>query len=130
MTATTNGITVDTTYTGNHAVTFSGPSNGPSGTPPSYPATVNFAAGIGTANITLVAAQTVSLQATDGTRSGATSVTVVAAAASKLGFQRALLASEEHGTLEKFRPWAVPPEAWVAEIVKRLASRGAAALRP
>ncbi len=51
------------------------------------------------------------------------------AAASKLGFQRALLASEEHGTLEKFRPWAVPSEAWVAEVIRQLSSRGATALR-
>jgi hypothetical protein len=51
------------------------------------------------------------------------------AAASKLGFQRALLASEEHGTLEKFRPWAVPTETWLAEVLKHLSSRATTALR-
>ena len=35
-------------------------------------------------------------------------------AASKLGLQRALLANEEQGTLEKFRPYAVPDDAWLA----------------
>ena len=44
-------------YTGNHTLTFTGPSNAPNGKPPSYPAQVNFAAGVGTANITLYAAQ-------------------------------------------------------------------------
>jgi hypothetical protein len=45
---------------------------------------VNFTNGVGTASITLVAAETVSLQATDGTRSGTTTVTVTAAAATRL----------------------------------------------
>ncbi len=51
------------------------------------------------------------------------------AAASKLGFQRALLASEEQGTLQKFRPWAVPPEPWVAEVLKKLSFRAGAPVR-
>jgi hypothetical protein len=86
LTATTNGVTTDTTYTGAHAIAFSGPSNSPSGNTPTYPATVTFAAGVGTATITLFDAQTVTLGATDGTRSGSTSVTVVAAAANHLGY--------------------------------------------
>ena len=40
-------------YTGDEAVTFGGPSNAPEGTAPTYPATVAFAAGVGTAPITL-----------------------------------------------------------------------------
>ena len=44
-------------YTGNHTLTFTGPSNAPNGKPPSYPAQVNFTNGVGTANITLYAAQ-------------------------------------------------------------------------
>jgi hypothetical protein len=51
------------------------------------------------------------------------------AAGSKLGFQRALLASEEHGTLEKFRPWALPPEPWLGETLRHLSARAATALR-
>jgi glucoamylase len=86
LTATTNGVTTDTTYTGAHAITFSGPANSPDGTAPTYPATVTFAAGVGTATITLVDAQPATLGATDGTRSGSTSVTVIAAAAFQLGY--------------------------------------------
>jgi hypothetical protein len=82
--ATTNGVTTDTSYTGSHALTFSGPANSPSGTPPTYPATVTFAAGVGTAVVKLVDAQVVPLQVTDGVRSGSTSVTVQAAAATGL----------------------------------------------
>ena len=48
---------VATGYTGSQPVTFTGPSNGPNGTAPSYPATVNFTAGVGTASITLVDAR-------------------------------------------------------------------------
>lgn len=33
-------------------------------------------------------------------------------AANKLGFHRALAFSEEQGTLEKFRPYALPPKPW------------------
>ena len=86
MTATTNGITVDSSYTGTKTITFSGPGSSPSGAAPVYPATVNFVAGVGTATVTLVRAETVSLEATDGTRVGATSVTVGAATAARLGY--------------------------------------------
>ena len=47
-------------------------------------------------------------------------------AASRLGFNRALLYSEEQGTIEKFRPWEVPPSAWVLERARALANRGGA----
>lgn len=86
LTATTNGVTTNTAYTGAKVITFSGPSNAPSGTAPTYPATVTFASGVGTASITLRAAQTVSLGATDGTISGSTSVTVVAGNATQLKY--------------------------------------------
>jgi len=86
LTATTNGATTDASYTGVHTITFSGPGTSPGGTAPTYPATVSFTAGVGSATITLVAAQTVTLQATDGTRIGTTSVTVAAAAASTLRY--------------------------------------------
>jgi energy-coupling factor transporter ATP-binding protein EcfA2 len=36
--------------------------------------------------------------------------------ASRLGLQRALFFSEERGTLEKFRPYAVPEEGWLDEV--------------
>jgi hypothetical protein len=84
--ATTNGTTTDTSYTGAHAVTFSGPGTSPLGTDPTYPSTVNFVAGVGTASITLVRAETATLQATDGTRTGSVPVTVVAGGPSRLRF--------------------------------------------
>lgn len=40
-------------------------------------------------------------------------------AAGRLGMQRALLYSEEAGTIEKFRPYAVPEMAWVREVLGR-----------
>ncbi len=87
LTATTNGTTTDTSYTGSKTITFSGPSDAPSGAAPSYPASVTFFNGVGTATpITLKAAETVTLDATDGTISGSTSVTVVAGSATQLQF--------------------------------------------
>ena len=47
-------------------------------------------------------------------------------AAGKLGLQRALLANEERGTLEKFRPYAVPDEAWLTEVGRLLAEKSGA----
>ncbi|MDI9433154.1 MAG: FtsK/SpoIIIE domain-containing protein [Planctomycetota bacterium] len=41
--------------------------------------------------------------------------------ANQLGFHRALLYSEEQGGLEKFRPYAAPPEDWLAHIARQLA---------
>ena len=59
-----------TGYTGEQAVTFGGPSNAPDGTAPTYPATVAFTAGVGTAPITLFDAQSTDLTATQGTLTG------------------------------------------------------------
>jgi hypothetical protein len=62
VTATTDGTTVNTAYTGTHSITFSGPTGSPS-----YPSTVSFSSGVGTASITLVKAETTTITATDGT---------------------------------------------------------------
>jgi hypothetical protein len=43
--------------------------------------------------------------------------------AAKLGLHRALYYSEEQGRLEKFRPYGVPSEEWLAEVGERLRSR-------
>ena len=43
--------------------------------------------------------------------------------ANKLGFHRALAYSEEQGTVEKFRPYGVPPKVWLAWVKQRLAGR-------
>ena len=86
ITATTNGTTVDTTYTGTKVVAFSGPAASPSGQSPSYPATVTFTAGVGHATMTLFDAESTTLVATDGSRSGSTPVVVQAGAAAQLAF--------------------------------------------
>ena len=46
--------------------------------------------------------------------------------AGKLGLQRALLANEERGTLEKFRPYAIPAETWLEEVRQSLAGKSEA----
>ncbi len=43
-------------------------------------------------------------------------------AASKLGRNRALLASEEQNRLEKFRPYGVPSEEWIRNVGEGLRS--------
>ncbi|MGZ4678258.1 MAG: fibronectin type III domain-containing protein [Acidimicrobiia bacterium] len=86
LTATTNGVATNTAYSGVKTITFSGPGNAPSGAAPTYPASVTFASGVGTASVTLRNVETVGLAASDGTISGSTSVTVVAGAASQLKY--------------------------------------------
>jgi hypothetical protein len=49
-------------------------------------------------------------------------------AASKLGVNRALFHSEDFGQPEKFRPYGLPSEGWLAWAKERL--RGRAALAP
>src|SRR5262249_33933382 len=41
----------------------------------------------------------------------------------KLGMNRALFHSEEQGKLEKFRPYSLPPDGWLAEVRRSLARR-------
>lgn len=87
ITATVPGGGTDTTYTGTQTVTFSGPSTSPSGSSPSYPASVTFSAGVGTASITLYDAQTTAITATQGMITGTSaSLTVIVGSASKLAF--------------------------------------------
>jgi hypothetical protein len=71
------------TYTGAKTLTWSGPTSSPSGQAPSYPATVTFAAGAGTASIKLYDAQNTTLKANEGTLEGTTSSYNVKAAATK-----------------------------------------------
>ncbi|MCP3905408.1 MAG: cell division protein FtsK [Planctomycetes bacterium] len=44
-------------------------------------------------------------------------------AAGKLGLRRALYYNEEEGVLEKFRPYALPEESWIADVRERLGKR-------
>jgi hypothetical protein len=59
-----------TGYTGTKTLTWSGPSNSPNLTAPSYPTTLSFSSGVGTATIKLYDAQTTTLTATQGTLKG------------------------------------------------------------
>jgi hypothetical protein len=86
LVATTNGVTTDTAFTGTHTITFSGPTNSLSGATPTYPPTVTFSAGVATVSITLVNATAAPLTATDPSRSGSASITVVAGAPSALAY--------------------------------------------
>jgi hypothetical protein len=44
-------------------------------------------------------------------------------AANKLGFFRALIFSEEQGIMERFRPYALPPQDWLSQIKSALHNR-------
>ena len=87
--ATTDGTTVDTTYTGTRTVSFSGPGASPSGQAPTYPGSVTFVAGVGHATVALYAAESATLAVTDGARSGTTPVVVQPGAASRLALTSA-----------------------------------------
>ena len=60
LVATTDGSTTNTSFSGTPNITFSGPTGSPT-----YPATVTFSSGVGTANITLTKAETTTITATD-----------------------------------------------------------------
>ncbi len=70
-------------YVGTKTLSFSEPANSPSGQAPSYPATVTFTAGAGTASIKLYDAQSTTLKAKEGTIEGTTGAFAVKAAATK-----------------------------------------------
>ena len=70
-------------YAGAKTLTFSEPANSPSGQAPSYPATVTFTAGAGTASIKLYDAQSTTLKAKEGAIEGTTGGFAVKPAAAK-----------------------------------------------
>jgi large repetitive protein len=71
---------VVTNYSGPQTLVFSGPANSPNGASPTYPTSVDFTAGVGSAaNITLVDAQTTSLIAMQDTITGTSTNFVVSA---------------------------------------------------
>jgi hypothetical protein len=70
-------------YAGAKTLIFSEPSSSPSGKAPSYPATVTFTAGAGTASIKLYDAQSTTLKITEGTIEGTSGSFIVKAAATK-----------------------------------------------
>jgi len=87
ITAKANGST-NTNYTGSQAMSFSGPSNAPNGTAPTYPANVTFTSGVGTASITLFKAQTTTITATSGNLSGTSGAVGVNSAGVALSYNR------------------------------------------
>lgn len=79
-----------TGYTGAKTIAFSGPGTSPSGKAPTYPASVTFSAGVGTASITPFDAQSTTLSAKEGALAGSTaSFTVNPGAASNLAWSNA-----------------------------------------
>lgn len=87
ITATLPGGGTDTSYSGIQTVTFSGPAASPSGSSPSYPASVTFSSGVGTASITLYDAETTTITASQGMVAGSSaSFTVAVGSASQLAF--------------------------------------------
>jgi hypothetical protein len=67
-------------FGGAQEVTFDGPSASPSGTAPSYPDSVTFTDGVGSAPITLFDAGTTTLAAAQGTITGSSGTFIVSAA--------------------------------------------------
>jgi hypothetical protein len=117
-------------YTGAKTLSFSEPSNSPSGLAPGYPATVTFSSGAGSASIKLYDAQTTMLKAKEGTIEGATASFAVKAAATKklslptpseqeagVAFNVTLTATDEWGNLTagysgaKTLVWSTPANA-------------------
>jgi type II secretory pathway pseudopilin PulG len=77
ITALDQGGNAFTGLTGPQTLTFTGPGTSPDGNAPTYPASVTFANGVGTATpITLYDAQAVTLTVAQGTASGSASLTV------------------------------------------------------
>jgi hypothetical protein len=87
-----------TSYVGKQTIGFSGPSSSPSGKAPSYPSSVTFTGGVGTASpITLYDAQTTTLTATQSALSG-TSPSFTVAANSASSFTVPTPSSQTAGT--------------------------------
>jgi hypothetical protein len=83
VTATDEYGNTTTSYAGAKTLTWSEPSSSPGGKAPSYPATVTFSAGVGTASIKLYDAQSATLKATEGAIEGISGSFVVKAGATK-----------------------------------------------
>ena len=80
-TLTAKDIYGNASLSGTKSVSFSGPSASPSGKSPSYPSSVSFSSGVGSASITLYDMQTTTLTATIGSASGTSAGFTVKAAA-------------------------------------------------
>ena len=83
ITAKDASNTTVSTYAGSKTLTFSEPASSPNGKAPSYPATVTFTTGAGTAAIKLYDAQTTTVKAKEGMLEGTSPSLTVKAAATK-----------------------------------------------
>jgi hypothetical protein len=114
LTATDEYGNTTTTYAGAKTIAWSGPASSPSGKAPSYPASVTFTTGVGTASgLKLYDAQSVTLKAKEGAIvEGTSSAFTVKAAATKkftvptpteqeagVAFSVTLTATDEYGNL-------------------------------
>lgn len=87
ITALDAGDNAVASYTGSHSLVWSGPGSSPSLQAPSYPQSVSFSNGVGTAGVTLYRAATASLTAAEGAVSGATgSLTIAPGAPARLAW--------------------------------------------
>lgn len=79
-----------TSYSGSKSLAWSGPANAPAGQTPTYPGSVTFSSGTGTASITLVKAESPTLKASDGAINGTSgSFTINPGAATNLAWTSA-----------------------------------------
>lgn len=92
-----------TGYTGARSLVWSGPGVSPSGSGPTYPASVSFAGGNGSASVTLTKAETATLTAAEGSASGTSGPVVVdAGAASRLAWSQVALSKGTLGSPCRF----------------------------
>ncbi|HET7138340.1 MAG TPA: type II secretion system protein [Gaiellaceae bacterium] len=82
---TPTGTCPDAAYTGTKTLSYTGPSNSSSGTPPTYQPSVVFTNGGATVPVTLVRAETTSITVTEGQVTGS-SASITVGAASIAGF--------------------------------------------
>jgi hypothetical protein len=115
LTATDEWGNKTTGYTGSKTLVWSGPSNSPSGHAPSYPSTVSFTAGEGTATLlTLDDAQSTTLKAKEGSSVEGTSAafTVKAGTATTLAFTASPSTPTAENTAFATQPKVTVQDAW------------------
>jgi hypothetical protein len=89
----------DTNTTGPQALAFSGPANSPNNTAPTYPGSVSFSSGVGTASITLTDAQSTTLTAALGGVSGTSASFTVNGTGTRAGISLASITTNPNPVL-------------------------------
>ena len=103
-------------FGGPHALTFSGPSDSPDGSAPSYPASVAFTDGVGTASINVFDAETTTLTASEGVISGRSGTFTISAGEAE-SFVLATPSTQSAGisfpeAVEAVDPYGNTPSGW------------------